>query len=1072
MQVCPNCGEENPDKFRLCGYCGTKLAATVLQEVRKTVTIVFSDLKGSTNLGEALDTETLREVLNTYFREMQAVLERHGGRVEKFIGDAIMAVFGLPRLHEDDALRAVRAAHEMQARLRSLNEELDRRWGVRLENRTGVNTGEVVAGDVTTGQRLVTGDAVNTAARLEQAAPAMEILVGEPTYRLVRDAVEVEPVEPLDLKGKAEPVPAYRLIGVTGGEGFSRRLDAPMVGRQNEIAALTKTFERAVDSGTCHLVTILGQAGAGKSRLTQEFITHVGHEADVLTGRCLAYGEGITFWPLSEAVRQAAGISEEDPPKLAREKLAGLLPADATDVAERLAAVMGLSTNTFALEETFWATVKLFEVLAARRPLALVFDDIHWAEPTFLDLIEHIADNAVGPLVLVCPARHELLENRGGWGEGTPSRTRISLTPLSPEESELIVQNLLGHTGLPGEVASKISEAAEGNPLFVEQMLSMLIDEGVIRPEDGRWVLRDASVSFSVPPNISALLAARLDRLVAEERAVLERGSVIGQVFYKGAVQELFSDELKDQVGANLASLTLKQLVRPDEPAFGDEESFRFQHMLIRDVAYRGLLKRARADFHAGFALWLERIAGQRVTEYEEMLGYHLERAYRYLVELGPGDDRTQETGSAAARWLGSAGRRAFARGDMPAAANLLERAASLLPTEDSWRLDLLDDLSEALVEVGELSRAETLIEEGVRAAAGSPDRRLRADLELAQLWVRVWADPEVRSEDVRPQLERTIAVFEEVGDQLGLANAWRLFGTLHGIACQYGEAEKSIRRALDHAKLAGDRRQEARNLSLFAQAATYGPEPVEEAIARCEEALVQAAGHRKNGAIILGTLSQLEAMRGNFERARDLYRRERATFEELGAKLDAASTSMDSGHVEMLADDHVAAERELRRDFEQLTAIGEKYFLSTIAGLLAHALYLQGRYDEADEFSRHAEEASAPEDVESQAIWRRARAKVFARRGRFEEAETLAREAHRLMLPTDAPIWKGNTLLDLAEVLELAGKRDEALPLIDEALLLYEGTEGKGDVVSATRARKRKGALLAEQHARTALTT
>ncbi|MDP8956584.1 MAG: AAA family ATPase [Actinomycetota bacterium] len=1060
MQVCPNCGEENPDKFRLCGYCGTKLAATVLQEVRKTVTIVFSDLKGSTTLGETLDTETLREVLNTYFREMQAVLERHGGRVEKFIGDAIMAVFGLPRLHEDDALRAVRAAHEMQLRLRSLNDELDRRWGVRLENRTGVNTGEVVAGDVTTGQRLVTGDAVNTAARLEQAAPAMEILVGEPTYRLVRDAVQVEPVEPLDLKGKAEPVPAYRLIGVTGGEGFSRRLDAPMVGRRDEIALLTKTFERAIASRACQVVTILGQAGGGKSRLTQEFINRIAEDAEVLTGRCLPYGEGITFWPLSEVVRQAAGVSEDDPPRLAKEKLAGVLHGDGADVAERLAAMMGLSSTPFSIEETFWAARKFFEILSARRPLAVVFDDIHWAEPTLLDLVEHIADQAEGPLLLVCPARHELLENRAEWGEGTPNHSRISLVPLSPAESELIVQNLLGHAGLPGQVASKIVEAAEGNPLFVEQMLSMLIDEGVIRPEDGRWVLRDPVASFSVPPNISALLAARLDRLVAEERASLERGSVIGQVFYKGAVEELSPEELKDQVGANLASLTLKQLLRPDDPAFGDEEAFRFQHMLIRDVAYRGLLKRTRADLHAGFAVWLERVAAARVTEYEEMLGYHLERAYRYLSELGPGDDRTRDTGEAAARWLGSAGRRAFARGDMPAAANLLERATSVLPTEDSWRLDLLADLSEALVMVGELSRAEALLEEGIRVAERSADRRLQAALDLALLGVHLWSDPEGWSDKAVREAERMLAVFEEVGDQLGLANTWHLLGGVHGTACQYGRAEVATRNALKHAKLAGDRLREVRYLSHLAQAATFGPLPVADAISRCEEALAEAAGHRKQEAVVLGALSQLEAMCGNFDRARELYRSERATFEELGDKIDAASSSLDSAHVEMLADEYVAAERELRRDYERLTAIGEKYFLSTVTGLLAHALYLQGRYEESNEFSRQAEEASPEDDVESQAIWRRARAKVLARRDRFEEAESLAWEAHRLMSPTDAPIWKGNTLLDLAEVLEVAGKRHEAGPLIEEALRLYEE---KGDLVSAARARKRRQELTTE---------
>src|SRR5580765_3838092 len=333
MAVCPSCGEENPDRFRLCGFCGTPLAVTrPPQEVRKTVTVVFSDLKGSTDLGERLDSEALREVMTRYFDEMRGALERHGGTIEKYIGDAVMAVFGLPRIREDDALRAVRAAAEMRRRLAVLNDELETRWGVRLANRTGVNTGEVVAGDPTADQRLVVGDTVNVAARLEQAATENEVLVGEPTYRLVRDAVEVEPVEPLELKGKAQRVPAYRLISVKSVEEVDRRRDSTLVGRTEELETLASELELVRSGGATRTVTLLAQAGVGKSRLIDEFARSVG-EVPVLRGRCLPYGRGITFWPVVDIVKQAAGIDEADTPAAAYAKIAELAGEGGSEIA-------------------------------------------------------------------------------------------------------------------------------------------------------------------------------------------------------------------------------------------------------------------------------------------------------------------------------------------------------------------------------------------------------------------------------------------------------------------------------------------------------------------------------------------------------------------------------------------------------------------------------------------------------------------------------------------------------------------------------------------------------------------
>lgn len=446
------------------------------------MTIVFSDVAGSTSLGEERDPESVRRVMGNYFEQARAVLERHGGTVEKFIGDAVMAVFGIPTLHEDDALRAVRAAAELRERLADLNEELERDWGIRLETRTGVNTGEVVTGSAET---LVTGDAVNVAARLEQIAAPGEVLLGETTYPLVRDAVSVEPVEPVELKGKREPVRAYRLLEVRPGTaGRERRMDSPMVGRKRQLALLMRAFDNVASDRACHLFTILGSAGVGKSRLVEEFLRSLPAETVVLRCRCLPYGEGITFWPITEAVREAAGIAEGDDPAEGRRKIAALLAEEenAELIAERVATLTGLVEATAGDEgEAFWAVRKLFERLARNRPLVAVFDDMHWAEPTFLDLVEHIADwSREAPILLVCLARAELLDARPTWGGGKLSATSLSLEALSDDESEQLIANLLGQAELVDNVRARITEAAEGNPLFVEEMLGILIDDGLL----------------------------------------------------------------------------------------------------------------------------------------------------------------------------------------------------------------------------------------------------------------------------------------------------------------------------------------------------------------------------------------------------------------------------------------------------------------------------------------------------------------------------------------------------------------------------------------------------------------
>jgi class 3 adenylate cyclase/tetratricopeptide (TPR) repeat protein len=1064
MAICPNCGEENPDKFRLCGFCGTPLApALPAQEVRKTVTIVFSDLKGSTAMAEKLDSEAVREVMSRYFDEMRDALERHGGTVEKYIGDAIMAVFGLPRVHEDDALRAVRAATEMRERLAALNDELDRRWGVTVGNRTGVNTGEVVAGDPTTGQRLVTGDTVNTAARLEQAAPPSDVLIGEATYRLVRHAVDVEPVEPLELKGKAERVPAYRLISVREAESVERRHDSPLVGRIEELAVLGDQLASAVRDGSCRLVTVVAQAGVGKSRLIEEFLQAAQPDAQVLRGRCLPYGRGITFWPLVEIVRDAAAIREDDPPEEGHAKLLKLAGPEGEDAVARVASAVGLADTDFPLDEVFWGTRKLLELQAARQPLVVVLEDIHWAESAFLDLIEHVRTTAAAPLLLLCAARPELLEQRPGWSDLLGPL--IDLQPLSEEESGRVIEDLLGDAPFPAEARERIVVAAEGNPLFVQQVLSMMIDDGLLRQEEGRWIPTGDLSDLAIPGTIQALLAARLDLLTPQERAVIEPAAVIGLVFEAAPVIELVPEIVRPDVESHFVAMTQKQLVRPEHEE--SDYDFRFHHILIRDAAYQGILKRARATLHERFANWAEVVNRKRnrQTQYEEILGYHLEQAYEYLSELGPLDEHGLELGRRGSARLGTAGRRAFARGDMAAAANLLRRAASLLPEHDPERLNLLPDLGEAMMEIGEFAWAEVFLDEALAGASERRDETLRADALLTQLLVRHHAaeDLDRWRGDIERETKALIPILEEREAHEQLAKAWRMVAFLHATVCRWEAASSAQQRALEYARAAGDRRQVARLSSAYAYSLCDGPTPVPEAIARCEEILASDLGHRQSEAIVLCSLSTLLTLDGRFEEARAAYARARTLLEDLGAAVFAASTSLTSARVELLAGNPQAAERDLRRDYERLESMGELYFRPLVAALLAQVLFIRGAAEEAERFARVAEELAAQDDVELQALLRLLQAQVLVQQGSMADAIATAKEGVEI-LPTEAPVIRVEALLDLARLRGAAGDADGALNALEEAAELCRLKQMR---VPAARAEALRAEILPETAAR-----
>src|SRR5215469_11078303 len=560
---------------------------TISGERRKTVTALFADMVGSTALGESLDPEPLRQLMVRYFEQMAGAVRRHGGTVEKFIGDAVMALFGVPRAHEDDALRAVRAAVEMRDALDQLNLEFARDWGVTVAIRVGVNTGEVMAGIPADDQSLAVGDAVNLAARLEQAADPGQILIGEQTGALVGDAVRAEELPALPVKGKREPVRAWRLLELVPTR--SRALDPTLVGRMPELSQLEVWFRTAVDRRTCAAVTVVGSAGVGKTRLTRAFLRGLADRATVVEGHCVPYGEGVTFWPVSEAIRRAVDIGPRTGTSQARRRIAARLDgmADSESVAPRIQSLLGLRRAAPGLQETFWAVRRLFEHMAGRGPLVAVFEDIQWAEPTLLDLLEYLVDRVHAvPVLLVFVARPDLLEARPGWLSGSPNAHRLSLGSLSAAETDQLIRQLLRGAQLADEPRERIAALAEGNSLFVGESVRMLIDAGVVRTAEPARSVPAGLAQTAIPPTIRALLAARLDRLEPEERLVAECAAMAGRVFWWGLVTALVPVEVRPRVAGHLQALTRKEFITPDPSEIPEDDAFRFTHALLRDVTY------------------------------------------------------------------------------------------------------------------------------------------------------------------------------------------------------------------------------------------------------------------------------------------------------------------------------------------------------------------------------------------------------------------------------------------------------------------------------------------------------
>ncbi len=993
MTICKRCGTESPDGFQFCGTCGEPLAPPAqMRRTRKVVTALFCDVADSTTLGEELDPEVLREVINRYFADLRATIERHGGTVEKFIGDAVMAVFGIPRVREDDALRAVRAAAEIRERLPVLAEEI----GVALHLRTGINTGLVVMAE---GENLAVGDAVNIAARLEQTATPGEIVVGHETLLLVRDAVEVEPLEPLSVKGKSEPLRAYRLLGVDPvAPGLARHLDAPLVGRESELRVLREALERAVRERRCHLFTVLGPAGIGKSRLVGELLADVADFTTVLQGRCLHYGEGITFWPLVEALAPLGQV--------------------AASVLSRLSQGRAAVPN-----EMFWEVRRLLESLARQRPVILHVDDLQWAEPMLLDLLDHVADLSRGvPILLACTARPELLESRATWGGGKLNATTILLEPLDAADSGRLLDRL--GERLDPSARARLIATSEGNPLFLEEMVALARDQG----------------SVVVPPTIQVLLSARLEGLAVEERELLECAAIEGEVFHRRAVLALSGEQRATEVEPRFTGLVRKELIRPHPPTFQGDDAFRFRHLLIRDAAYEGLPKAVRADLHERFAEWLEGMPAD-VAELDEIAGWHLEQAVRYHRELGREPDRA--VAARATRHLRTAGRRAADRLDSSAAVNLLRRAHAVAPPGDPLVAQTAVDLAEQMVESGELAAADELL----TGAEHEPAVATRAKLVRLQ-WMDL-ARPDEAAEASLAALPGLLDELARAGDERGLAKAHTAMFSVHWIAGRATAAAEQARLVVVHARAVGDHGMRSRALGQYISTLIFGRHPASEmareldAIELEEPSIYLTAAIRRGR----GWVCRLE---GRFDDARRMWQRSVEAVEAMGWRARAAGSMEGLAEIEMAANNPGAALAILRRADASLEELGDRSFRSTTQSYLAEVCEQLGDHPAARAAIALAEELSAPDDAVNFALTHGVRARLALGDADHDAAQRWARSALEFTLRMDFPLDEARARMNLAHVMQALGRRDVAQAETRAALQLYELKEDRPGAAAA----------------------
>jgi class 3 adenylate cyclase/tetratricopeptide (TPR) repeat protein len=984
---------------------------------RRPATVVFADVVESTALGEQLDPESVHRILERYSETATTILERHGGTVEKFIGDAIVGFFGLMEVHEDDAERAVRAAVELRGAVAELCDELRGTHGIELGVKIGVNSGDVFVGAGSRREMFATGDSVNVAARLEQHANEGDILLGARTFRLVEEIVDAEPLEPLAVKGRKALVSAWRLLDLSSAEPLSHRHQVPFVGREHQLEEVRNALARVRDERSCLLCTIVGPAGMGKSRLAEEFVGELDGSATVAVGRCLSYGEAITYHALAEILLELVGRE----PDL---RIAELVGDDAELVGRRVRATMGLDRDTAPAEETFWAIRRLFESVADDRPLVAIVDDLHWGEPLLLDLLEYLAGFSAGaPILILCLARRELFEARPSWAAGEV----VALEALAePEARELV--HAIGEGEIEPPEQARIVRTAEGNPLFLEQLVAT-------RTECG---------DEHLPPNVQAVLTARVASLDPGERRVLEHASVEGRNFRWNVVAELLPDEARESLGRDLMALVRRQLIEPDPSVFAGEDGFRFSHVLIREAVYEGLPKEVCADLHERLA---DRLRGEPGGE-DEVVGHHLEQAFRAKSQLGLVGEHEWELAREAQARLDAAAQKVLRGGDPDAAADLLARAVSLLPADDASRVGLLPRLGTALFEAGRFTEADETLSEAIDRAGD--DELLQARARLEQQFVRLQAEGAI--DEAEQIAHEALQVFEAHADVRGQSRTWCLLATVDWIQGQALKADEGWQRAAELARLAEDELELFEILAWRASAAPIGPTPVPDGITTCAEIREEVEGSPLATAQMLPPFAALYAMQGDFETARSLVREANTLLGELGRIYTVALAQYDAT-VELLAGEPRVAEERLRTAYERLDELGEKALFTSIAAMLAQVIYAQGRYAEAGEFCRASRESATADDLSAQVEWRGIAAKLLAQRGENVAAETLAREAVELVAQTDFLRSHGDALLDLGEVLALGDEPQQAAAAFRAGLELFEQ---KGDTVMAERARSR----------------
>ena len=924
---------------------------------RKLATVLFVDLVASTELVAGADPEVVRRRVTTFFERVAQCIETHGGTVEKFAGDAVMAAFGIPRAHEDDAERAVRAALSIVDSVHKLS----------LEARIGLESGEVVVDE--TDSTFATGEAVNVAARLQQAARPGEILMGESARRLTQGVVETESAGPLELRGFRSTIAAYRPLAALDRR-LVTSLAAPFVGREAELDLLQNTLERTLRDQRPHVFTVYGEPGVGKSRLIREFLAGV-EGATILSGRALPYGEGVTYWPLAEMVKAAAGISDDDPIETAKEKLLECCGEEA--IAELLGLASGVLESVEGERgqpEIAWAAREFVDELADVQPLVLVFEDIHWAEEPLLELIDHLAqwvrDRA---LLIICLARPELLDVRPDWGGGRIRSTSIELEPLPRAESEELADALLVDAALPPDVRATLLDKTEGNPLFVEETVRMVLETG-----DGSY--------HRIPDTLQALIGARIDRLPQSERALLQRASVIGRIFWLGALRHL-APEFGDEVEDALDDLLIRDLVtREARSTISGETAFRFKHVLIREVAYAALSKSSRADLHTKFAEWLRERADKELLE---IRAYHLDHATQLLAEL---DGRPPlELARTAAKALEAAGRRALGREANHSARKLLLRSVELEPTLErrynaaraAWKLG---DPGALLVEMAT-----------VVAAAEAEDNKRVLGRALTAL-----AEATLTREGSAGRATELADKALEVLEADDLVGRWGALDIRSRIACWEARltfAEQLESEALEIARAAGRKDLESKATRELASI-SIGRMEDEQAASLLERALelAEQSGNIVARAEAAFSKGELHRIRGECDEAESWFKQALDLFNEAGVSWGIAHTSKALARLAWRDGDPKRAEKLFRESIRLLAPLQERGTLCESQRLLAQLLLAQGRVDEAEKYALAARETVSAEDLTSRATTRAALAEVRAAQGRDDEAETLFREA------------------------------------------------------------------------------